>query len=131
MTYNETFICPKCDVEFKGNSCPACGWQRFVRLKLVGMESGKTTSFGITTSVGQTMIRDLCGEDARFANNNIQFTIERQDDYRSWCICPGVKLQYPTFLNGTPITGKTQLKNGDILSIGSAKARMVVYFDDK
>lgn len=127
MSKEGNLRCPHCDTEFNGYVCPGCGWHAYSRLNIVG-QTGQTTSFGMSSKVGRKLIEKLCGDDARFANQDAQFLIERPDR-SSWYALPSKSVN-PTFLNGKPLEGRTKLNNGDILSIGPARARMAVSIEE-
>ena len=73
----------------------------------------------------RTLLARVVGDDARFTDGRPQFEVVPEGDV--WTVRPTSPLN-PTFLNGAPLRKPAALKDGDVLSIQSVYAKLVVSF---
>lgn len=86
------------------------------RLVVSGIKTGQNKSFGINYKIGRNLLKSICGEEAKYADESEQFSIEREGT--SWFVVPNLKAKYPTGLNKKRIVDRTRLADGDILCVG-------------
>jgi hypothetical protein len=121
--------CRNCGSENKAGSiiCVVC-YQSLVRwLRLEGDHGSMVIS--VTTDIGETNLRSVIGEDARFATSH-QFRLERCPN-GNWWIRNGANAKNAQFVNASPIPAEGhRLAEGDRLSLagkrGFCTVRLVV-----
>lgn len=86
------------------------------RLVVSGVKTGQQKSFGINSKIGRSVLKSICGDDAKFADNIAQFSVER--DGNEWFVVPNVTAKYPTGLNKKKLVNRTHLSAGDTLCVG-------------
>ena len=84
----------------------------------IGPINGAPVSWhNIRTSVGQSLLRSILGDKAKYYAQSEQFILEREGD--KWAIIEVPSTPNITELNGTPLAGRVLLNDGDIVSLGS------------
>ena len=86
------------------------------RLVVSGVKTGQQMSFGINSKIGRSVLKSICGDDAKYADNAMQFSVER--DGNDWFVVPNATAKYPTGLNKKKLVNRTRLTEGDTLCIG-------------
>ena len=88
---------------------------------------GKCGAIRTRTSLapGRTLLARAVGDDARFTDGRPQFEVAPEGG--GWTVRPTRPLN-PTFLNGCPLRAPVALKTGDVLSIQSVYAKLIVSF---
>ena len=121
--------CPDCGFETLTGThgiCGGCGSVHFGRLILVRESDGAKLSVSVDTEIGKRLLEKVGGEDAQFASSP-QFTVKKDDTLGGWVLSHASSARNQTFLNGSAIPGgPALLKDGDTLSIGPEKAKLVV-----
>lgn len=74
---------------------------------------------------GRTLLARAVGDDARFTDGRPQFEVAPEGG--GWTVRPTKPLN-PTFLNGRPLREPASLRTGDVLSIQSVYAKLLVSF---
>lgn len=106
--------CPECNHENPDGAleCSNC-YLRF-RSPLVLKGDAGTIGFNVRQSVSRPTLKRLCADDYRFATFNPQFVLDT--DGTDWFVEPGSST-FATHVNSTPLTIRTKLNDGDVLSI--------------
>jgi len=126
-------MCPKCGTLFRRpgeRKCEACGHVSFGRLTLRHPATGRSITANLDTDIGQKLLHDVAGEDARYASSP-QCTVYRDATLASWAIRTSPMATNPTCLNGTTLgADPMMLKDGDVISIGTTALHLVAHIDD-
>lgn len=106
--------CPRCNAENQDAvvQCTDCGYWFRRPLSLAGTNDARR--FNVPSKVSRPTIKALCGDDCRFATSNPQFVLDT--DGTDWFVEPGSST-FATHVNSTPLTIRTKLNDGDVLSI--------------
>jgi hypothetical protein len=115
--------------------CEGCGKADLGVLTLLIEATGKKIRMSVETDVGRALLKNLAGEDARFASD-LQFRICKDEGRGAWLVRADPAATNPTLLNGTPLAAEpAPLAAGHVIAIGSRKTegteklRMVVCFE--
>lgn len=83
-------------------------------------------SSGIDLDFGRIHAKRICGEDARFMEDK-QFVLRKGSE--SWTVSPNLGAKNETFVNGAPLSGVTELNDGDTISLKGKAAFIKISFD--
>ncbi len=123
-----SWSCPDCGFESNEDTviqCVACGKTRMPRTVVLAGESAYKLSMNISTTCSQALLKDVGGEDSRYASSP-QFEIVRDDTEGCWWIRHDESATNPTCVNGEPVTEPHRLDTGDVISIGPEKMKLCV-----
>jgi len=84
--------------------------------RLVLSGSGVSIEFGVTTTVGRSLLERF-GSDAQFASAS-QFAVAREAE--EWFVEPAAGTRNETLLNGAKVVARTMVKTGDRLAVGNS-----------
>ena len=126
--------CPQCGVEGIDDALTrhaieqgGCGYVRLpAGITLISERTGKEISVRIATILGQSALKSLGDEEARFVSRE-QIRISRNDASACWVVENLSSATNPMFLNGSPIDPAGQaLNDGDRLAIKGERLPMLV-----
>ena len=84
---------------------------------------------GVATQVGKRMLINLGSDDAKFASEP-QFRAVPDPATGEWAIHREGSAVNQTYINGRPISVSDGVTAGAVISIGPAKLKMTVRFED-
>ncbi len=121
--------CPKCGTENDDHiaSCHGmCGYVRYGKLVLVGATTGQEIRMNLDTAVGQSLLKRLVGEEARFASEP-QFHLRRSEDEAAWLVMPEPRAVNATHVNGAKVgDAGVKVSDGTEITVGTNKALVKV-----
>jgi hypothetical protein len=122
------WCCKTCGTENdpSGVTCAGCGSVRTVWLRLAFGGTGREATIRVSTVYGQSLLRSLAGDDARFAAER-QFSLDKTG--AGWLVTHDPAAKNPTWLNGAPLDAPTPLQDGAVLSIGPTKMPVTIHFE--
>ena len=72
-------------------------------LLLISEETGKQVRVNITTKVGKSLLATFAGDEAKYADNPVQFSLLRDSEAGQWLIEAANDTKNPTYLDGAPL----------------------------
>lgn len=110
--------CSECggETSIRDGTCIICGFALFKPLTLVRPEGGDIKAGRLVLRIGQRHVRSLFGDEARYWDRTVQFTIEPREAH--WILLPNVSATNETLVDGVAATGEVRLRDGNVLSIG-------------
>jgi hypothetical protein len=120
--------CKHCGMENdpSGATCAGCASVRQAWLRLTFGATGREATIRVSTVYGQSLLRTLGGDDARFAAER-QFSLDKTA--AGWVVTHDPEAKNPTCLNGAPLDAPTPLQDGASLSIGPTKMPITIHFE--
>lgn len=118
-----SWTCSECGTPGNPDDAPCLGCNRRRRRALeLERADGARLRANVRLRCNRSWARRLLGEGGRFWDGDCQLVLVPEED--GWYVEPNLEAVNETLLNEVPVTGRTRLKDGDVLAVGRAARRI-------